>query len=153
LQAGHLCPELAIAARPGGGRRPGRGTAAAVVVGGARGASNASEASIAATLPSGEEFLDRGDRECTIQPAIEGGKVGARADAMLLVTGHRQTTSPQEHQEGRRFALGLTLGFTLRFTSIVGPAVRFAEELLDLGFHVQCLSGGFAQGLLDQDGV
>jgi hypothetical protein len=113
------------------------------------GAFDASETSIAAMSPLGEEFLDRGDRERTIQPAIEGGKVSARDDAMLLVTGRRQTASPQEHQEGLSFALGLTLSFT----PVVGPAVRFAEELLDLGFHVQSLSGGFAQGLLDQDGV
>jgi hypothetical protein len=110
------------------------------ITAGAPGASDADEASIAATLLSGEEFLDRGDRECTIQPTIEDGKVGARDDAVLLVTGHRQTASPQEHQEGLSFALGfppgLTLGFTLGFASVVGPAVRFAEELLDLGFHV-----------------
>src|SRR5262249_53150651 len=58
------------------------------------------------TSRSGEELIDRGDRgdrECAIQPAIDGGKVGAREDAMLLITGRRQTEVPQEHQEGLRF--------------------------------------------------
>jgi hypothetical protein len=33
------------------------------------------------------------------------------------------------------------------FAQVVGSTVRFAEELLDLGFHGQCLSSGVAQRL------
>jgi hypothetical protein len=42
-------------------------------------------------LPTlGEEIVDRGDGECAIQPTIEGGQIGARADLMLLFVGDRQ---------------------------------------------------------------
>jgi len=44
-----------------------------------------------------------------------------------------------------------TLGFTFGLTFGVGSTVRFAEELLDVRFHVQWLSRGVAQGLLDQE--
>lgn len=43
-----------------------------------------------------EELIDRGDGECTIQPAIHGGKVGARDDATLLVVRHRHAALLQD---------------------------------------------------------
>jgi len=44
----------------------------------------------------GEEFVDRRDRESTLQPAIDGGKVSACGDAALLVVGDHQPASPQD---------------------------------------------------------
>ena len=85
----------------------------------------------------GEKLVYRGDGECAIQPTIEGGQIRARDDLMLLLVGHRQTTLLQDHHQ----RLGLALGDAL----VVESAVLVAEELHDLGVHVQGLSRGFAR--------
>jgi hypothetical protein len=72
---------------------------------------------------------------------------------MLLLVGDRHAASLQDPHQRLSLAFDFARGFALGFASVVRPAVRFAEELLDLGFHGQCLSRGFAQGFLDQEGV
>src|SRR5262249_54100804 len=83
-------------------------------------------------------------------------------DLPPLLIGDRQAAPEQNHQQRIGLALGfpfglalgfpfgLALGFPFRLAAVIGAPVRLGEELLDLGFHRQCLSRSFAQGFLDQ---